>query len=184
MMFMSPLFAALAVRLRASLVTCPTPREWGVTALLLAGLALLLVPAGIGTGFLVPGPPALPWPRQLWLAALVLFAPALLEELLFRAALLPHPTALRTTLARWGWGSMALIIFVLSHPVKALLLPHRPGAATFLDLRFLAFASLLGLVCTVSYLRTRSLWPAVMIHWIAVVGWLLWLGGAARMGLL
>ena len=41
----------------------------------------------------------------------------------------------------------------------------------FLEPAFLAIVALLGAVCTISWRRSGSVWPAVMIHWLSVVAW-------------
>ena len=45
------------------------------------------------------------------------------------------------------------------------------AGALFTDPRFLFVAFGLGLTCTFVTLRARSLWPAIMIHWLTVVAW-------------
>ena len=73
---------------------------------------------------------------------------------------------------RTGWlrAALALAAFVLWHPVQVWLgLPMAQPA--FLEPAFLAIVALLGLVCTLAWRRSGSVWPAVMIHWGTVVLW-------------
>lgn len=49
------------------------------------------------------------------------------------------------------------------------------------NLVFLLLAALLGFVCSVAYLQSGSLWTSVVIHWLAVVVWLLLLGGYKKL---
>ena len=65
---------------------------------------------------------------------------------------------------------IALAAFVLWHPVQVWLgLPM--AQPVFLEPAFLVMAALLGVVCTLAYRRSGSIWPAVMIHWLTVVAW-------------
>ncbi|NJL41446.1 MAG: CPBP family intramembrane metalloprotease [Leptolyngbyaceae cyanobacterium SM1_4_3] len=41
-------------------------------------------------------------------------------------------------------------------------------------------AALIGTVCTVSYLRSGSIWLPVVLHWLIVVAWLLVFGGLEK----
>ncbi|MEM8604655.1 MAG: CPBP family glutamic-type intramembrane protease [Cyanobacteria bacterium P01_H01_bin.121] len=110
---------------------------------------------------------------------IALIFPALLEEWVFRVLLLPMQTDATLT-SVLGWSSLSLGIFVAAHPLNALIFfPSR--RATFTSPTFLVLASLLGVVCTIAYLQSHSLWPPVAIHWFLVVVWLLWLGGYQRM---
>jgi predicted Abi (CAAX) family protease len=93
--------------------------------------------------------------------------PALGEELVFR-----------------GWlrkgaplGAIAsLLAYILWHPVQTWL--HLPfGRPEFLDPRFLSLIAWLGLACTLSRIRSGSIWPAVIIHWGVVVVWKALYGG-------
>jgi predicted Abi (CAAX) family protease len=100
-----------------------------------------------------------------WLSAFLI--PTLSEELLFR-----------------GWvrrGSPlpavgSLLAYIAWHPLQTLLnLPF--GRPEFLDPAFLGLIAWLGLVCTLSRLRSGSIWPPVIIHWGVVVIWKSLYGG-------
>lgn len=96
----------------------------------------------------------------IWLSAFVV--PALSEELVFRGWL------------RKGMPLAAiasLIAYIIWHPLQVWLdLPF--AREEFLDPRFLSLVAWLGLACTLSRLRSGSIWPAVIIHWGAVVVWI------------
>jgi predicted Abi (CAAX) family protease len=138
----------------------PGARDWAEAAALLAGFALIAAAAGLGTGLIAPrldaDPAAL---ARVALAAVLV--PALGEEAVFRGPL---------ARGRYPLAALSLALFVAWHPAQlALGLPWaRP---VFADPAFLALAGLLGLACTVSRMRSGSLWPAVAMHWIAVVAW-------------
>ncbi len=102
--------------------------------------------------------------------------PALVEELLFRALLLPHPLEGEPLPALLAWSAGSVGAFVLYHPLAARLW-YPPGRRLFRDRRFLLQCTLLGLACVVAYQATGSLWAAVLVHWLAVLIWLEPLGG-------
>lgn len=90
------------------------------------------------------------------------FIPALAEEGVFRILLAGRRGRIR--------ASLALAAFVLWHPVQVwLALPM--AQPVFLEPGFLLVTAALGLTCTLAWRLTGSLWPAVVIHWLTVVGW-------------
>lgn len=128
------------------------------------GLVLFLVVVAAGvwaamTGVLAPNPA--PQADMLAISLSAFLVPALGEELVFR-----------------GWlrkgapvgAVVSLVAYMLWHPLQTLL--HLPfGREEFLDPRFLSLIAWLGLACTLSRIRSGSIWPAVIIHWGAVVVW-------------
>jgi uncharacterized protein len=110
-----------------------------------------------------------PVPREqmlsIWLSAFLV--PALSEEVIFRGWV-------RRGAPMAAVGS--LLAYILWHPFQTWVgLPYaRPE---FLDPAFLGLVAWLGLACTLSRLRSGSVWPAVVIHWGAVVAWLALYGG-------
>ncbi|MEC9491146.1 CPBP family glutamic-type intramembrane protease [Flexistipes sp.] len=108
---------------------------------------------------------------------LILFVfPSFLEESFFRGFLIPIETAKKGRSSVIKYTILSSLAFVLWHPVNAFLL--NPGARTlFYNPFFLTVVFLLGIFCSLSYIFSRSLWPAVIIHWIVVVAWVGFLGG-------
>lgn len=104
------------------------------------------------------------------LAATLFVAPALGEELLFRGLLIPQSGN------KGRWIAASTLLFVLWHPLQALTIGP-PWARAFLDPWFLAASAVLGLALGRIYAATRSLWPCVATHWLAVFGWKALLGG-------
>jgi predicted Abi (CAAX) family protease len=164
-------------RLRRTLTTAPTARDWGefvAVAVLLYGVFAAF---GLATGLLrvAPQPPA----TIAWIAVSALVVPAFGEEVLFRALLIPDlpgaPYAGRATL-------LSTALFVLWHPLQTLWFPG--AAAIFLRPDFLAWTAVLGLACAWLYRRSGSLWPPVALHWLAVTAWQGWLGGPLGIGAL
>ncbi len=162
--------SAVLARLRRALATAPTARDWGEAAVGVALLAAVFGPLGFATGLLHWEPR--PWPVILKCAAVVLFVPALGEELPFRGALIPDRGEARRALAPI-LGSTA--VFTLWHVVETSWLAEE--RTTFLRWDFLAWAAALGLVCAVLRRRSGSVWSPVALHWAAVVAWMGWLGG-------
>ena len=173
--------ALLVHRLTSAVTTLPPLDVWvwsGGLGLLLATPAAIL---GRRSGFLRWRPLCAPWPTLAGIVVVSFVTPALAEEAVFRALLIPGPDE-RASLGGLFLGcSNSLVIFVLYHPLKTWLLPAR-RKAPFANHTFLSLTTLLGLVCTVSYVTSGSLWPPVVVHWLFVSGWLLLFGGWERMG--
>lgn len=172
-----PIANLLWERIVVVLTTMPNGRDLGLTAVALAGYAVLALSIGFFSGFLQWQVHA----ENRWQIVLqTLVAPALFEEIVFRGLLLPHPGEGHTTGTVLLWSSLSLFLFVIYHPINGLTL-YKQGYFTFRQPVFLVLATLLGVTCTVLYLLTGSLWLSVVVHWIVVVIWLGWLGGIARL---
>lgn len=113
----------------------------------------------------------------LWIMPFVLFVfPSFLEESLFRGLLIPNDAQNRGRGYIISITLFSAIIFVIWHPLNALTI--NPGARViFTDPFFLLIAFFLGIACAISYIYSRSLWSAVLIHWVTVVVWVIFLGG-------
>ena len=70
---------------------------------------------------------------------------------------------------------------MIYHPVNALTF-FPQGREIFFNPIFLSLATALGIACTVTYWQTGSLWIPVLIHWLAVVVWLVYFGGLKKVG--
>jgi len=170
----------------------PSARAWAEAGVLFAGFGLLTGLVGIGGGLFEISPHFDATP--LITALVAVFVPAMGEELVFRVLLQPKPGALAApapqdevegTLSNPSHAEVrakvsletrllvilaSLGLFVLWHPVQVWLgLPM--AQAAFLDWRFLIIAGLLGMICTISWQRSGSIWPAITIHWAAVMCW-------------
>lgn len=160
--------------LQASM-TAPTFRTWMDCAGLYAGFLLTVFLFRWRTRF-----PNFKFPLEtprnpFWLALGLFFHPSLTEEALFRVLLLPRPGA--GTL-RWKdaiLAAMSLSVFVLWHPLNGVLF-RKSARRLFKSAGFLLPAASLGLVCTLAYWISRSLWPPVAMHWLTVTGWFLFFG--------
>ncbi|MDO9336261.1 MAG: CPBP family glutamic-type intramembrane protease [Caulobacter sp.] len=158
-------------RLVLSFRTLPDHRGWTFAALV--GLPTLVAMAAIGlsTGLYALGQGdfvALP------LTILtVFFVPAIGEEAVFRGLMVPgraEPANPARAIV------LSTLLYVLWHPLEGF--TFLPGARDlFSRPDFLFVTGLLGLACALTRWRTGSIWPAVLLHWAAVVVWKTWLGG-------
>lgn len=162
--------ASIATRAWRALATRPRAEDIGDLALAAALLAALAAIIGAGTGLLRWSP--LPAAQLAPLALRAFVVPALGEEFLFRALLVPASSeAPRPAL----WIALSCALFTLWHVVETTFLPG--SAVTFLRADFLALAAALGLLCALLRWRSGSIWTAVALHWIVVVAWRGWFGG-------
>lgn len=141
---------------------------------MIAGYAVVAVAFGLASGLLEWG--LLDDRRAAILPFTLLVFPSLLEEALFRGLMIPRDVLSRGRRTAAGYAALSTALFVAWHPLNAATV--NPGAAgLFFDPVFLTLTALLGITCAVAYIRTRSLWPPVLIHWLTVVVWVLFLGG-------
>jgi predicted Abi (CAAX) family protease len=171
-----PLVGELQRRLADGLLAPLDARQVGLCLLGFALYAAVALAQGLGSGFLEPHHP---WPRPRRLvsaAAALLPMPALGEELLFRGALLPHPGEGTPWPQLLAWSALGIGLFVLYHPLAGRLW-YRRAERVFHDPRFLLQTALLGVATTALYQVSGSLWPAVLLHAVAVLVWLERLGG-------
>lgn len=153
----------------AALRTWPGGAEWKRAGMeLLWAIPLLLLIAWPGGMISPASPPAAGELARL--AATLLIAPALGEELLFRAALIPREPP------RGGWMLVSVLLFAAWHPLQAVTVGP-PWAGAFLDPWFLACVTVLGIALARIYAATGSIWPCLLVHWTVVLGWKALLGG-------
>lgn len=158
-----------SARLRFAAGRLPSLRDWLETAVLLIGYGALALPLAAEADIIDPERSASSGSLPL-LALRVLLAPAIVEEVLFRVLPNPHPRESARSAVRILAAAGSLAAYVLVHPLAALLSPAlRP---VFLDPTFILLVALLGSICLISYVRSGSLWPPLVLHWLIVVGWL------------
>ncbi len=146
----------------------PDGKEWRLAALIFLVFAIASSSFGLASGLfsykLIDDPYAL-----LRTGAIALFIPALFEELLFRGPLIVlAPRFGANTIAALVVGSLAL--FAIWHPLNASIILTE-AQDLFFDWRFLVVAFFLGIATTITAIKTRSVWPGVAIHWVAVMLW-------------
>lgn len=159
-------------RVQRAFTTIPRPRDWAEGAVAIVVFAALagLVSKASGLAYWSPRDGS----AIAIIALRAFFIPALAEELVFRAALIPAKGE-----DGGGWISIAVstLAFTAWHVAETTFLPG--SGATFLRLDFLLFAATLGLTCAVLRWRSGSIWTSVALHWIVVVAWQGWFGGPA-----
>ncbi|MEH2423862.1 MAG: CPBP family glutamic-type intramembrane protease [Nostoc sp.] len=166
-------------RILASLAI-PTRQDWLVVVLLLIIYSIIALPYGWKFGFLQIRFWSENWIYTCLLILRCLFTPAINEELFFRVLLLPHPSEI-TNWLQWSlWAIGGLVLFVLYHPLNAKIF-FKAGIPTFFNRVFLTLTLWLGIICTVAYTLTGSLWVIVLIHWVVVVVWLIVFGGITKL---
>ena len=143
--------------------------------------AWVLVPAygafalivGFGSGILSWTTPTL-LEAVLFPIGLLIF-PSLIEEFVFRGLLLPRSLADARPIRQVTAIAGSTALFVVYHPLNARFV-SLSDTSLFTTLPFLAIVTALGVTCSVAYLRSRSLWAPIAIHWATVLVWNLFLG--------
>ncbi len=172
-------------RFFAAFAHAPTGADWCVAGFSLFLVAAFALPIGFRGGFLCIEQAAISRREAVGVALLTFFAPALGEEVLFRVLLLPRFATETPPMAQAFWVVVSVGAFAVYHPLKAWLSKARQtqhrGDAVYTSPVFLRMTAIIGLACAVSYIRSGSVWPPVVIHWVCVAVWLLTLGGLRRM---
>jgi predicted Abi (CAAX) family protease len=171
-----PLLSTIVLRLWAGMVTLPHLGGWLAILGLLSAYSLVALPIGFISGFLTLNSCDRSIGKNMRSLLQLFFLPALLEEILFRLLLIPHPIETAISSDSYLWLVISLGLFIIYHPLNALTF-YMPGNPTFMDWRFLVLTGLLGIVCAIVYLLSGSIWSAVFIHWLVVVAWLKVFGG-------
>jgi predicted Abi (CAAX) family protease len=152
-------YQVLFARLLESLSRVPEARDWAEVVAAYVGfcaLALVVSPDlisiehGISLGELI------------LIATVALLIPAFSEEVVFRGLLLPR--------FDFSWVPISLSAYVLWHPIESFLV-FPQAAPLFTDFAFLFLVGVLGLLCTLLYHRSESLWTSIVLHWMVVVSW-------------
>jgi predicted Abi (CAAX) family protease len=104
-----------------------------------------------------------------WRGVLML-GPALVEELVFRVLLLPSALPGMALPAMVPWMALSVGVFVAWHGLKLQLRRGLPQVGATPP-RVLVRMGLLGSVCALAYVLSGSLWPPVLMHWLALLAW-------------
>src|SRR5262245_3349336 len=139
---MAGMFHVVFARVRRACATAPNARDGADLALAGAAFAGLAALVGAAAGLMHWQP--LPASQLALLAVRALFIPALGEELVFRAALVPGRDE---SVRPFFWMAVSTMLFTGWHIVETTFLPG--SAATFLRADFLALAAALGLLCAI-----------------------------------
>lgn len=169
------------IDVRDAAIAMPSRQAWQRCALIYLAFLACAVPLGIASGLIHAAVAPLPVSAALIVACTLLVHPAITEEIVFRALLLPRQPA-RVSRGRLGAAIVvALFLYVVAHPLNAhFFWPAALGV--FTNPWYLALATLLGVACTATYLVSGSIWPPVIVHWVTVASWILFLGGQGLLG--
>ncbi len=167
--------AEMIDRILRALRTRPTWRDALETLIAIAVFASIAAAVSATTGLAHWSP--VTCGQLATIFARAFFIPALGEEILFRAMLVPAKGESQRPIA---WIAGSTLLFVVWHIVETTFLPG--ATVTFLRVDFLFLAGLLGLLCAVLRYRSGSIWTAVALHWLVVVMWQGWMGGVSALG--
>lgn len=156
-------------RIKTAVLAIPTLQDYRDCLVLLGLYGAIYLPIGFSLGLLRFAPQT-SWVTIVGVGLSAFVMPGLTEEFCFRVLLIPHPREVCPTRTRLFWIALSWLLFLLYH-----LHPFVP--AFFRTPAFLIGAGLLGLLCTISYLRSGSFWTPVLLHWAIVTTWLLGFGG-------
>ncbi len=175
-----PLISVFLTRLILAFYTKVTPYTWWITVQSILLYALVSLPIGFASGFFRWKASLQNLRAQIVTILVAIFTPGLSEEIVFRVLLIPHRLE-KVTEPSWILAALiSLILFTVYHPIIALT-TFRRANPTFFNPVFLLLAALLGIVCTISYFLTGSIWPSVIVHSLAVIIWLLLLDGSRKL---
>lgn len=170
----------LRYRLSRAVLTRPSWQDWVWASQLLLGYAAVVIPLGLSSGLIQLAPANLTLTASILLAVRVMLFPAMLEEIFWRATLLPYKTERVSDRKRWFAGISSLCCFVLMHPLNSMTF-YTTAFSTFTNPVFLVSTTLLGLICMLTYWRSGSLWVPATCHWLIVFVWLMFCGGYERL---
>lgn len=137
---------------------------------------LIALLVGFLTGFFQPGFLDVDIRIILFLPIFLFVFPAVFEELIFRGLLLPHKTRELPGKQVLLYSVLSIVVFVGYHPINGLTLA-RFAYPIFTNPIFLFLATLMAIACTITYLRSGSIWIPIVIHWLTVLVWIFFLGG-------
>jgi len=163
-------------RIQTAFKTFPNGFVWLRCAGLYGLFLAIAAPLGFWTGFLKCEWMIAPAYMYALVPLIAFLEPGILEELLFRVLWVPHPSENKSTAAVVTASAISLSVFVLMHPLNGIFV-RVEARAVFTNPIFLILAALLGLVCTVAYRVSGSIWPPVAMHWMTVLVWTMTLGG-------
>ncbi|MGB3193542.1 type II CAAX prenyl endopeptidase Rce1 family protein [Lyngbya sp. PCC 8106] len=167
-------------RLIQAILTPLTGQDWRVVLMSLLVYGLVALPLGFLSRFLQFHPCLRSPGTVLSNIVKLFFFPALVEEIVFRVILIPHPLE-AVSLKTWVfWMLFSLGLFIIYHPLNALIF-YPEGNPTFWNSIFLILAGFLGLTCALVYRLTGSLWGIVIIHGLIVFVWLYFLDGINKL---
>ena len=174
------MFDLAKARLEGSFSTIPKSIDWLWAFMLLFVFASIVIPFGFQLKFLRLEIPQLSLKAISRVILTALFFPAVTEEAFFRVLFLARTCEQISAINQSLLAIASLILFIVYHPLNAYLFIHN-ARKTFSSFAFLASAAFLGIICTITYLISGSVYPPIIIHWLIVIFWLLVFGGYQRL---
>lgn len=115
--------------------------------------------------------------RLIYILPISLFIfPSFLEESFFRGILIPTNTKEKGPKTVLVFTLVSSTLFTLWHPFNALTI-NSSAREIFLNPYFLIIVFCLGIICSLTYIYSKSLWTPIVIHWATTVIWVIFLGG-------
>ncbi|MDX1521779.1 MAG: CPBP family glutamic-type intramembrane protease, partial [Anaerolineae bacterium] len=108
-----------------ALTTLPDRQGWGRMAWIALPYFLLATLIGLATGFIRLEPVGGRRRKWVTIPLSLIVLPGIVEEVLFRVWLLPHPTEPVPPRRRWVAAVAALLTFVLAHPLNGMTISRR-----------------------------------------------------------
>lgn len=106
----------------------------------------------------------------------VFIQPCLTEEFVFRFLLTPKSCLLQPVTKSFATIFFSSAVFVIAHPINAFFFNESLQKYAY-DLHYLIIVFMLGVSCSIIYIKTASIWAPVWLHWVTVIVWLVFLGG-------
>jgi len=169
----------LLQRAKCALTTWPNAAGWRYTGIVSLIYFAIVTPIGFASGLMywVAPPSAV---DILKIMLLTIFIPGIMEETIFRGLMYPSIQETKAPAKPWRWILISTTLFILWHPFNYFVFlkdSEKYDASVFLNPAFLAIVLVLGVSCSLIYLKTRSLWAPIALHWLTVVIWKVFCGG-------
>lgn len=161
---------------KQGLVTLPKGSDIRFSVIVFLIYMVIALPIGFYSGFFTIEILQAETLVMIILPVSLFFIPALFEEIIFRGLLIPHKERKISPIPLAFYAAFSIMVFIVWHPINALTINH-PAYSVFTDPVFLSLAALMAIACTITYLRTGSLWVPIAIHWFTVITWIYLLGG-------
>jgi predicted Abi (CAAX) family protease len=162
--------------IKRGILTVPKRADLIFSTIVFCIYMLIALPFGFLTGFFEFGILEADIRSMFFLPIFLFFIPSIFEELIFRGFLLPHKHRKLPRKHVFFYSVVSILVFVGCHPLNGLTLA-RFAYPIFINPAFLFLATLMAIACTITYLRSGSIWIPVCIHWLTVLVWVLLLGG-------
>ena len=164
------------IDIKRGLITPPKGSELVFIVVVLLIYMVVSLPVGFCSGFFTIQILKTNMWVMIALPIFLFFIPSLFEEIVFRGFLLPHKERKVPTIHLLFYAVFSIALFIAWHPLNAMTINH-PAFSMFTNPVFLSLAALMAIACTITYLKTGSLWVPIAIHWLTVVVWVFFLSG-------